>query len=320
MDEREHAERRASAGGPRHSRHSKQGCFTHMTRENKLALVVGFGLILFVGILISDHFSIVHTQQPANFTKAAIADPLHAVQSGNPNLIELQPIAPPPQPAVSTGTMDINAISAVGETARPEQQTSIYNGALTAGNSPQHNSEVVAINADGSNANPPGFVPVPAVSDPIPAAFAIHNVRGGESLFGICRQHYGDTSLVNALAKFNSLDDPAAIEVGQPIKLPAAELLGGRTAPVTRKKTAPAPANAAPNLPLRIVNETTATAINQNSKPARSKTYTVKSGDSLATIAKRIYGSRDKWRKIYDMNRNVIDDPDDVKAGTILKL
>ena len=27
-----------------------------MTRENKLALVVGFGLILLVGILISDHF------------------------------------------------------------------------------------------------------------------------------------------------------------------------------------------------------------------------------------------------------------------------
>ena len=28
-----------------------------MTRENKLALVIGFGLILFVGILVSDHFS-----------------------------------------------------------------------------------------------------------------------------------------------------------------------------------------------------------------------------------------------------------------------
>ena len=28
-----------------------------MTRENKLALVIGFGLMLFVGILVSDHFS-----------------------------------------------------------------------------------------------------------------------------------------------------------------------------------------------------------------------------------------------------------------------
>ena len=31
-----------------------------MTRENKLALVVGFGLLLFVGILVSDHFSAAH--------------------------------------------------------------------------------------------------------------------------------------------------------------------------------------------------------------------------------------------------------------------
>ena len=28
-----------------------------MTREHKLALVVGFGLILFVGILVSDHLA-----------------------------------------------------------------------------------------------------------------------------------------------------------------------------------------------------------------------------------------------------------------------
>ena len=28
-----------------------------MTRENKLALIIGFGLLLFVGILVSDHLS-----------------------------------------------------------------------------------------------------------------------------------------------------------------------------------------------------------------------------------------------------------------------
>ena len=39
-----------------------------MTRENKLALVVGFALILFVGILISDHFSIVRNQKAADLS------------------------------------------------------------------------------------------------------------------------------------------------------------------------------------------------------------------------------------------------------------
>jgi hypothetical protein len=41
-----------------------QGC--EMTRENKLAMVVGFGLLLFVGILVSDHFSTAQRQETAN--------------------------------------------------------------------------------------------------------------------------------------------------------------------------------------------------------------------------------------------------------------
>ncbi|MHC4446974.1 MAG: hypothetical protein ACYSXF_04105, partial [Planctomycetota bacterium] len=45
-----------------------------MTRENKLALVVGFALILVVGILISDHFSTARAQAFADLQAAD--DPL----------------------------------------------------------------------------------------------------------------------------------------------------------------------------------------------------------------------------------------------------
>ena len=41
-----------------------------MTRENKLALVVGFALILLVGIAISDHFSPAQNQESASLTGA----------------------------------------------------------------------------------------------------------------------------------------------------------------------------------------------------------------------------------------------------------
>ena len=40
-----------------------------MTRENKLALVVGFALIVFVGVLVSDHFSAASLDKPANLTQ-----------------------------------------------------------------------------------------------------------------------------------------------------------------------------------------------------------------------------------------------------------
>ena len=39
-----------------------------MTRENKLALIIGFGLILVVGILVSDHFSPASNDQAADLS------------------------------------------------------------------------------------------------------------------------------------------------------------------------------------------------------------------------------------------------------------
>ena len=78
------------------------GTLRHMTRENKLALVVGFGLILFVGILISDHFSTVRSQRAANLTRSI--DPLALKNTDNPMLIDLQ--QPEAKPAVSTTTLN----------------------------------------------------------------------------------------------------------------------------------------------------------------------------------------------------------------------
>jgi nucleoid-associated protein YgaU len=48
--------------------------------------------------------------------------------------------------------------------------------------------------------------------------------------------------------------------------------------------------------------------------------YTVKAGDSLSEIAKRFLGKKGQWKKLYDMNRDVIEDPDNVKVGTVLRV
>lgn len=45
------------------------------------------------------------------------------------------------------------------------------------------------------------------------------------------------------------------------------------------------------------------------------QTYTVKSGDSLSKIAKRIYGDPDKWHRIYEANRDKIKNPDLIHPG-----
>jgi nucleoid-associated protein YgaU len=52
----------------------------------------------------------------------------------------------------------------------------------------------------------------------------------------------------------------------------------------------------------------------RNITPA-GKTYTVVKGDSLSKIAKREYGDANKWRQIFEANKDVIDNPDLIEPG-----
>jgi nucleoid-associated protein YgaU len=50
------------------------------------------------------------------------------------------------------------------------------------------------------------------------------------------------------------------------------------------------------------------------------RTYVVAEGDSLSKIARREYGDANKWRTIYEANRDLIKDPDLIYPGQELKL
>ena len=51
-----------------------------------------------------------------------------------------------------------------------------------------------------------------------------------------------------------------------------------------------------------------------------SRTYTVRKGDTLSEIAKAEYGDANKWRKIYEANRDVIENPDLIYPGQTFKI
>lgn len=55
-------------------------------------------------------------------------------------------------------------------------------------------------------------------------------------------------------------------------------------------------------------------------EPAAPATYTVASGDSLSKIAKKVLGNANRWREIFDANRDQIDNPDLIQPGQVLKL
>ena len=51
------------------------------------------------------------------------------------------------------------------------------------------------------------------------------------------------------------------------------------------------------------------------------ESYTVKAGDTLSKIAKKIYGDEAKYMKIYEANKDLIGkSPDDIKVGQVLKI
>jgi len=52
----------------------------------------------------------------------------------------------------------------------------------------------------------------------------------------------------------------------------------------------------------------------------QSRTYTVRPGDTLSEIAQRFYSSTADWTWIYNDNRSVIQNPNDIYAGEELKI
>lgn len=54
--------------------------------------------------------------------------------------------------------------------------------------------------------------------------------------------------------------------------------------------------------------------------PAHTTTYTVKSGDTLSGIAHRFLGAASRYREVYEANRDVLANPDDVRMGMQLTI
>ncbi|MEM6638508.1 MAG: peptidoglycan-binding protein LysM [Pseudomonadota bacterium] len=58
-----------------------------------------------------------------------------------------------------------------------------------------------------------------------------------------------------------------------------------------------------------------AVAVNEN-----VEYYEIQSGDTLSKIAKRVYGDAMEYKKIFEANREVIEDPDKIFVGQRIRL
>ena len=236
-----------------------------MTRELKLALIVGFALVLVVTVLISDHLS--HARQaelagniPPEPVKAAeppaiamgndsapayeTPSPTHVVAANTPVLpVEPAPTAPTapvtqdPGPFVltqgahSNPTPDAGRVSEHADLIREvnRQGGSVQGDTIVLG--PPAVKTVEETLPNPQPRTPVQVTPLPPVPNATPApADTVYTVLPGDSIFKIAKQHYGDSKAWRKLAKYNKLDENAQIKVGTKLNIPSSEVLLGKKA------------------------------------------------------------------------------------------
>ena len=63
-----------------------------------------------------------------------------------------------------------------------------------------------------------------------------------------------------------------------------------------------------------------AAPVNAPFRPAQltSRTYTIKTGDSLSKLARQFYGDANDWNIIFKANKDKIKDPDIIHPGQVI--
>ncbi|MDX2197418.1 MAG: LysM peptidoglycan-binding domain-containing protein [Phycisphaerae bacterium] len=162
-------------------------------------------------------------------------------------------------------------------------------------------------------------------------------VKAGDSLAAIARELYGDDRYWKALAEANPGVDPARLFVGKALVVPAKEVvLAGKAAaaattakPPNGKKNGNANGNANGSDRTAVVpppksakpDSTPAKPVASGDVPkARRATYRVAANDSLVSIAREVLNDGDRWREIWELNKDRLKSPDAVPVGFELKL
>jgi len=274
-----------------------------MTRNHKLSLIIGFTLVLVVAVIIVDYLS------PA--TTDTIADLSRASQSSGHNA---QPIYPRgngsySSPALPTGTVNQsgsrnqpNNTPDPSRTNRDEPPTLQDIIPLRQGTHVMMtDNSVEEANAPASNRN---RTTTPPPNTPTPTRDIIHIVQKDDTLYSLAQRYYGDGSLYLELIEYNldRIADDLQLRIGDRLHIPDREVLLGR---VESPRSQPTDSTATPQTTTQATQYTT---------------YKVKSGDTLTELAQEHMGTMRRWQELYELNREVIDDPDRLITGTVIRI
>lgn len=293
-----------------------------MTRELKLALILGSSLVLVVGVLISDHLSGARDARIARVDPPLVAAPVEQM----PPLTAGRPRTEPQLAGADSLTISPTDQSfneprmALGDPISP-----------TLENSTASNNSTLAQFADWARQQGAAFEPVEefaaaetdlmqrphelVMGQPVAPKEAAENatknnaptsasqtaeytVQAGDTLWQLAAKYLGDGRRNTELAAMNAgrLGPNGELRVGTKIRVPTSA--GATTPPPAATKPEPKKPASTPS----------------------SKTYTVKAGDTLRKIAGKTLGSESRWKELFENNRSQIKDPDALRVGATLKI
>lgn len=283
-----------------------------MTREQKLGLIVGFSVVLLLGVLLADHLSRARTEQL--YADDAPDGPL-VIPS-----VEVPPMAGTeglPIPSVALGGMDSGFIDEPATVLRPTAAVTEPSEAGAVGPGLAQSPTIgdvrsifdpvraLATPAPSVVAGPfepkpavvlPGFVPVDEEGTTA-ARELTHIVKSGETLFAISSRYYGNGHLWRDLARHNAgaVGDNGMVGIGVVLRIPPRPALGVQvaSAQVQQPRTVAAPDGMA--------------------------IYKVREGDTLSEISQKLLGTVKRMNELITMNNDKIRDADDIRVGMELR-
>lgn len=306
-----------------------------VTRELKLALIVGVTLVLAVAVLISDHLAA--QRRPKTMTDVA-TQPVMTPTMTPPSAPAPAPVKvaePPPSSKVLNPsptavaeadkhdeplariTQATPKVSGLDEKTRGELTREVeQRGGTVQGNEIRLGAKPMLNTAE---------VPAPGAKT--------YTVAEGDSAFKIAKQQMGDGKHWKELIDANpgAFGAQGQVKVGTKLNIPMLakaplknELMGppargefkpGDSETVTASLRGKSKFTQEPDAPGKAARKDDAKA-----EKTRVATYTVKRGDTLSEIARRELGSVGRATEIADLNRSVIKDPDNLIPGLAIKL
>ncbi|MCR9076410.1 MAG: LysM peptidoglycan-binding domain-containing protein [bacterium] len=258
-----------------------------VTKESKLALIIGFVLVLVVGVLVSDHFS-----QANKMSHDTISPEEGATRT----------------PIASLGDREAQAINDAFARVQPPNRSA----PIESDSTPQDTFEPIAID----NTNPRSILDNAidyARNTKLPQAastvekreertpepqrlpdpqYQAYTVQSGDTLIGIARRLLGDGDRYTEIEALNAdkLGPDLVITIGMKLRLPSDATiitLGSRETP-------------------------------RSMRSRGERSYTVKPGDTLGEIAFKLLGTSKRMEEIVELNG--LDSADTIFVGMTLKI